>query len=107
MESGLIGDCWLGVGHGQYHGDTSRESGSCPRGEVLFVSTARLAQMDVDVDQARDPDQSSRSHAINVRFHLWRLAHQPQSLSMTTDRESKRQKIGDKSILEDTDYHDR
>ncbi len=79
-EGGLVGDGGIRVGHGQDHGDTSVEGGGGSRGEVLLVRGARLAQVDVHVDQARYAHHAPRRDAVDVRLHLGRLADQSQSL---------------------------
>ena len=66
----------LGVGHGADHGDSAGEGGGGAAGEVLLVDGARVAEVDVHVDEAGQPHDPARGDAVHVRLQLRRLLPQ-------------------------------
>ena len=54
------------VGHGADGGKSTRRRSRGPGGDGLLIALARLAQMDVDIDQARGNDQAPGLHNLGI-----------------------------------------
>ena len=67
-EGRLVDDGRVGVGHRHHHGDASSERSSGATVEIFLVSCARIAQMDVNVDETWQTNDLLRTQTVDVRL---------------------------------------
>src|SRR5262249_6655523 len=71
LRGSLRVDGRLGVGHARYRRDTAGQRRGGAGGDGLVLLAARLAQVDVHVDQARADDQAVRvERAVSAKVRL-------------------------------------
>ena len=67
-EGRLVDDGRVCVGHRHHHGDATSKRSSGATVEIFLVSCARIAQMDVNVDETWQTNDLLRTQTVDVRL---------------------------------------
>ena len=89
-EGRLVDDGRVGVGHRHHHGDATSERSSSATVEVFLVRSARIAKVDVDVDEAGQTNDLLRTQTVDVRLKT-RQRHLEVFKRLRTTKNNKQQ----------------